>query len=630
MRGAEEDVKSKIRGIGKKDEELERLRELHLREEEKAKSRVRTLRRIDDIEEIRKIQEARQREEERIRSKLRSLEGTVKLEDLERLRELRLKEEEAIRSKARLLTKEDVAIEELQRKHRKLEEELGEVCTKSVLEPYDILRFGPLVREETLKGYRELKRYYVENPYSLVRILQNNKTGEMIYHLQEPQLSETERKVLNLIWEELRDTLPYERTPEEKEKLLGREFLRIANYYGLRNPKTLHKFLYYLIRDTIGYGKIDALIKDRMIEDISCDGVDIPVYVYHREFYNLRTNVTFTEGEIDTFVTKLSEKCGRHLSYAEPVLDATLPDGSRLQATLGREVTTRGSSFTIRKFMGSTFTPVDLLKYGTFNSEMLATLWMAAENGRSMMIVGGTGSGKTSTLNALAFFIPPDAKIVSIEDTRELSLYQENWLPNLTRETGEGKKLDMYELVRQAMRQRPECIIVGEVRGVEALAMFQAMSTGHTAFSTMHAGSVQDAINRLLGEPINLPPPMLAELDIMCLQVLTTLGDKRVRRNRQIVEFLGLDPRSGKLRMSESFSWVMGMDSFIKKEEPNVLREIREERGMSLAEMVREIDNRCKLLEGLAKKPSVSYGEVASYIRQYYTDPEGALKRLYG
>ncbi len=433
---------------------------------------------------------------------------------------------------------------------------------------------------------------------------------------------------MEIIWEELKNRLPYTKIKENKEKLLGKRFKEILDDRGISSPRKIHRILYHLVRDNLEYGPIDGLMRDEAIEDISCDGVNIPIYLFHRDFYNLKTNLEIGEEVLNSFVRKLAEKSGSHVSYADPVVEATLPDRSRLQAALGSEVTTRGSSFTIRKFGGGSFTPVDLIKYGTFAPEMLANIWIAVENGRSIMVVGGTASGKTSTLNAFGFFIPPDAKIVSIEDTRELSLYQDNWLPNLTRETGEGEKLDMHELVRKALRQRPEAILVGEVRGKEALAMFQAISTGHTGFSTMHSGSIQDAVNRLVGEPINLPKPMLAELDMLCLQLLTNREDKKVRRNYQTVEFLGLESESKGLKIIETYKWDRADDSFTKREESEILRQIREDQGMSMPEMKREVERRSKLLRKMAEKSLISYGEVASLIRQYYFDPEKALEKV--
>lgn len=531
-------------------------------------------------------------------------------------------------SKIDELLGEDRKISELREKYEVYKRETGTLSEKAGVESYDPIRFGDLVADETKEGYEEAESYWIESPYSKVKILRDRSTGENLYCLLEPPLSKEEARKKQEIWEELKDRLPYENIPEDKEKILGETFQRITEDFGLDDTVVKHKILYHLVRDNLGYGKIDPLMKDDAIEDISCDGVNVPIYIYHRDYYNLKTNLSFQEDGINSFVNILAEKSGDHLSYSEPVVESTLPDGSRLQATLGREVTTKGSSFTIRKFGGRSFTPVDLIQYGTFDPRMLATLWVAIENGRSLMVVGGTASGKTSTLNALAFFIPPDAKIVSIEDTRELSLYQENWLPNLTREAGEGEFLDMHELVRKAMRQRPECIIVGEVRGKEALAMFQAISTGHAGFSTMHAGSVQDAVNRLLGEPINLPRPMLAELDIMCLQLLTNLGKKRVRRNRETVEFLGLDSERERLRTTKTFSWSRKDDSFRKMEESQVLREIREDQGMGLTEMNKEVERRSKLLSRMAEESIISYGEISSLIRQYYFNPEEALEEV--
>ena len=220
------------------------------------------------------------------------------------------------------------------------------------------------------------------------------------------------------------------------------------------------------------------------------------------------------------------------------MLDATLPDGSRLQLTLGTEVTTRGTSFTIRKFREEPFSPIELMEYGTFSSDELVYFWLAIENNMSMLFIGGTASGKTTSLNAVSLFIPPSAKVVSIEDTREITLYHDNWIASVTREalTEGGNAINMFDLLRAAMRQRPEFILVGEVRGAEAQTLFQAMNTGHTTFSTMHAGSVDAAIHRLESEPLNVPRNMVQALNIVSVQALIYRGTERVRRAQEIVE----------------------------------------------------------------------------------------------
>jgi flagellar protein FlaI len=493
-------------------------------------------------------------------------------------------------------------------------------------EEYDAKKFGPLVSFEGLEGYTEIERYWIEKPYCFAVILFNEKTSDHLYYLVEPALTDVEKSVFHKIQGDLRDRLPYE--AGDREKILTQKFSELIREYGILDQKSIHKLLYLLKRNNLGYGKIDGLMKDKSIEDISCDGPDTPIFLYHRKFYSVKTNISFARDELDDFVVRIVERCGKHISIAKPVVDTALPDGSRLQATLGTEVTAKGSSFSIRKFLGATFTPVDLIKFKTFSPEMLAHLWIAAENRKNILIIGGTASGKTSTLNALAFFIPPMAKIVSIEDTREISLYQENWIASVTREAPGEKRIDMQDLVRQALRQRPECIIVGEIRGEEALALFQAASTGHTVYSTMHAGSVQEAVHRLEGEPMNVPRPMLASLNIVCVQILTNVGKERARRNQSTVEFAGVDPATKELRIVETFTWDPYTDSFKQIGESHVLREIARERGWSIIDLEREISNRTKILTYMAEKNITQSEKIAEVIRTYFYSPEKILKEI--
>jgi hypothetical protein len=204
-----------------------------------------------------------------------------------------------------------------------------------------------------------------------------------------------------------------------KSRVLRRKALELLGYYSIDlNPRSVHKILHFLERNYVGYGKLDAMLNDSHIEDISCDGIGVPVFIYHDVHKNIETNVTFGEEYLNSFVIQLAQRGGKHISIGSPMVNATLPDGSRLQATLGKEVTTRGSSFTIRRFKEDPFTPIDMLNFKTCSSEMLAYLWLAIENNKSMILAGGTASGKTSALNAVSMFIPPIAKVVSIEDTR--------------------------------------------------------------------------------------------------------------------------------------------------------------------------------------------------------------------
>ncbi|MEW6221964.1 MAG: ATPase, T2SS/T4P/T4SS family, partial [Candidatus Hadarchaeota archaeon] len=328
-------------------------------------------------------------------------------------------------------------------------------------------------------GYQELERYWVAKPFVWSAVLYSPERNERMYFLVEPSLTPGEKTALQLLHDHLLDRLTYDEKVKDKDKMISMKMIEILREYGVAlQQKSVKKLFYYLKRNYVGYGKLDGIFRDPNIEDISCDGLNVPIFVYSRRYQSLRTNLVFTDtNELDLFTIRLVEKAGKQISLGKPTIDAALPEGYRLQATLGTEITTRGSSFSIRKYAEEPFTPVDILTHGTFSIEMLAYLWLATENKKNLIIVGGTASGKTSTLNALSMFIWPDAKIVSIEDTRELALYQSNWVPSIVRPGAGDRSIDMYDLLRQALRQRPEVIIVGEVRGKEALTMFQAMSS---------------------------------------------------------------------------------------------------------------------------------------------------------
>ena len=504
---------------------------------------------------------------------------------------------------------------------------VGESYHLAPSEMYDSVRFGPLVSFQLPEGYKEVERYWLNRPYTFVVVLEDQTTGKVLYHMVEPQLSPLEQALLAKIKDELCDVLPYH-TTESPEKVLERGFKEIARRLGIKDCKMYHKLLYFLKRDILGFGKLDPVFRDQQVEDISCDAPNVPVFLYHRKYYNVETNILFGEEELNIYVMRLVERSGKHISLSKPMVDATLPGGHRLEATFQREISSKGSSLSIRKFMGATFTPVDLIRYGTFSAKMLAYLWIAAENRKSIMVIGGTAAGKTSTLNALAFFIPPDAKIVSIEDTRELSLYQKNWISMVTRESPGATSIDMYELVRQAIRQRPECIIVGEVRGKEAMAMFQALSIGHTAYCTMHAGSIQEAILRLESDPMNVPHTMISALDIICVQTLTYLGRRRVRRNQLIAEIVGVSPHTKEVKLVELFAWDPSTDSFKELAEPPSWREVCRMRNLDRLQLEEEYERRARFLQTMADCGIVDYNEVSRLINLYFYNPTRAFQEL--
>ena len=340
--------------------------------------------------------------------------------------------------------------------------------------------------------FEEIESYPVIEPYAYVRILFNKKTYSKLYHVVEPELTDPEMEAIKKIEDVLTRSLTVriEDLDEDPVAYLRRATAQVIKEYSLPiHPRAQDKIFYYIRRDLLGYGLVDVFMNDPNIEDISCDGPFISVYIYDRRYESLETTVMWDdEPELDNYIIRLAQRCDKHISMAEPLLDSTLMDGSRAVMTLGREISTRGSTFTIRKFREEPFTPPDLIDFNTMSSLIVAYFWLAIQHGMSMLICGGTASGKTTSLNALALFIQQDMKVVSIEETRELNLPHPNWIPGLTREGFGGEAVDatgkragevnMYDLLRAALRERPEYIIVGEIRGAEAYVLFQAMSTG--------------------------------------------------------------------------------------------------------------------------------------------------------
>ncbi|NYT12454.1 MAG: type II/IV secretion system ATPase subunit [Methanomassiliicoccales archaeon] len=485
----------------------------------------------------------------------------------------------------------------------------------------------------------EVEMSAVTDPYSYVRIKYDNKDGDYLYEVIEPSLAVDEQNLLEILKSALVMTLNLveKKTLEEKEKLLASAMDLLLKDFGVTlHPLSRERILYYLKRDFIGFGVIDVMMIDPNVEDASCDGVNIPLYIFHRKYGSIRSNIIFEkEEELDSFVVWLAQKSGKHISVADPLLDATTPDGSRLNATLGKHVTKRGSSFTIRRFKENPFTPVDLLKFKTMSTDMMAYLWTATEYGSSMLVCGGTASGKTTTLNAVLLFIPPQMKIVSIEDTRELNLPHENWIPGLTREGFGGKasgsgggSIDMFDLLTASMRQRPQYLMVGEVRGKEAYVVFQAMATGKTAYSTFHAEDVQAMVHRMENDPINLPRALMTALDIVLLQAQVKVGTKMTRRVKSLTEIVGMDPETSELITNSVYSWNPADDTFNFSGHSYVYEKVRTIRNWSPREMEREIKRRVDILDYMKLTGVDNYRQVAKIVSAYYRDPKRIMEEV--
>jgi len=493
-------------------------------------------------------------------------------------------------------------------------------------------------------GYKEnaideIDFYPILEPFAYVQIIREKESLDKRYVLLEMQLSKDEEYLLKFIKETL-DGFAFKTSDLEmkgEDKYLSEKVDLIIEDYMLNiDSLTKKKILYYLEKESIGLGKLEVIMKDPNIEDISCDGSGVFIFLYHRRYGSLKSNVQFNdEEELTAFVVKLAQKCGKHISISEPMLDATMPDGSRIQMTLSTEVTTKGSTFTIRKFSEDPFSPPDLIEFHTMSSEMVAYMWLAVENGINALIAGGTAAGKTSTLNALCLFIPRESKIVSIEETREINLPHPNWIPGVVR-SGFGEvvgnkvigEIDLYDLMKAALRQRPEYILVGEIRGKEAYVLFQAMATGHTTYSTVHADSAQSLIHRLEGKPIEIPRIMLQTLDIVIIQVISRVKNKRARRCKQIIEIIDIDPTTKEILTNEVFRWDPIEDKFVYSGKSYILERIRAEKDISREGMITEIKNRTILLDWMNKNNIREFKKVATIIAQYVDNSSEVMKKI--
>jgi len=459
--------------------------------------------------------------------------------------------------------------------------------------------------------------------------------GGLRYRVIEPSLSDGEIKLLDEIKRMLVVSLDVDvrsfGSPQAASEYLRGEVVKLLRRFNVKVPRIVFdKLMYYLVRDYIGYGIVDPLMRDPKLEDISCDGPGVPIYVWHREYESLPTNIVFPDAEkLDKFIMRLAYLAGRHISVSQPILDAALPDGSRVHMTYSAEVSRKGSTFTIRKFRADPLTIVDLIKFNTLNPDIAATMWFALENKASILVVGGTASGKTTTINCLSMFIPPEAKIVTIEDTPEINLAHTNWVQCVARPAVMGVgEITLYDLLKAALRQRPDYIIVGEIRGEEAYTLFQAISTGHAGLSSMHADSVSAALRRLVMEPMKIPKPMVTALNFIILQGRLVVGGNPCRRVLGVSELVDLDPRTEEFVTNDVFTYNVRDDSFVYNGRSYIVERIARVKGLSSDDVNRDLAERRMVLEWLVKKGIRGYRELTAVVGEYYRSREALLNKV--
>ncbi len=478
--------------------------------------------------------------------------------------------------------------------------------------------------------------YPLIEPFAYANIKWDEVNKDLVYILIEPQLTTEDdaliAKISDALIEIIDIGLSSVKEPTKAITYLETQITKVIHEFGLSLTQNQYtKIMYHIYRNFIGFNEIEPLLQDPNIEDISCDGINTPIYVIHRKYGSIRTSISYTESEkLREFIIKLAERCGRYVSYAEPILASTLPDGSRVSANIAGDIATHGPTFTIRKFGEKPFSPTDQIDMKTVNSDILAYYWYLVEHGASMLIVGGVATGKTSLLNTVSMFIPPEAKIVSIEDTREIRIPHEHWIPGLARvgfgiplPTGEKYgEVTLFDLLKESFRQNPDYVIVGEVRGEETYVMFQGMSSGHPSLSTFHAGSVDTVIKRLTTQPIDLSPTLLESLDVITILTHAREKGKSARRTKEIVEIIGVDPKTNDVQTNVVFRWNPVTDEYEKVNDSVKVEKFATARGTTLENAMNEIAQRKKVIEWMHDKGVKDYLESAKIINRYYKEPD--------
>ena len=487
---------------------------------------------------------------------------------------------------------------------------------KALFEEYDVVEF------------------YKVSPQAAVLIFRED--GLLKYMPIEPLLVNNEARVLAMLKELVPRVLKAQailqsQDPYAMETELKRAIDTSLHYLGLKlEPPTYEKLFYYLRRDILGLGPIDVMYNDAKIEDITCAGAGSYVYVFHRDYEWLPTTVRFDDPEeLLVFTRRLAWRAGHDLVYANPIVEGPLPP-KRYRAHLTMDVVSiRGPSFTIRKGAEEPLTLPKLIVLGTLSVELAAYLWLMVSNLQTILIAGPMASGKTTLLNAIAMFIPPQKKIVTIEETNEIRLPHENWTPMVTRESTQPgvSSVTLFDLLKSSLRQRPDYIIVGEIRGEEAYTFFQAISVGHGGLGTIHGERYEQVIRRLESPPINLPRPMLTLLNSLVVLQRIRENDEFSRKVTDVVEIVSYDPARNTIRAATIASYDATTKTWAFKEPTTSIRRISQRTGVDERTILEDLRRRTTVLKWMVGENITSASEVFKVVEEYHYFPERVYDR---
>ena len=481
-------------------------------------------------------------------------------------------------------------------------------------------------------GYELVKKYPLDPPFSYANILYNVEKSSYLYFVDELRLNHEEKAIFEKLYRLLEESLEspsQSKSDQSFEDHLNTILKENEKLFLNHSSASMEKVKYYLKRDILGFGLIDPLMHDVSIEDVSCSGTEKPIFVWHRNYDSIPTNIRYASNEnLNSFVSRIVFRAGKHISSAFPISDLALQGNHRISVLYQKEVTPKGTSFTIRKFKEDPYTVIDLIKFGTISMSIAAYLWMLVEAKMSFIIIGSTGSGKTTILNAITGLVHPDYKIFSVEDVAEININHENWFTLVSRSGfglgGEGE-IGMYDLIKAGVRHRPDYIIVGEIRGSEAYVMFQAMATGHGGLCTMHADGLESATKRLQQKPMDIPPAYISLMNcaVIIKRVKESSTGQSSRRAIAVSEIISSSSSHA------AFSWNPKTDNFDDNLKESVMfKRIAEISGRDLEELLEEHKKRIKILKWMLENDVRNYKKVAEIVGKYYRDPESLLQKM--
>ncbi len=507
---------------------------------------------------------------------------------------------------------------------------MGNKNKEQGLETFLKSEFLSELKNETPKGSKLIEKYPLKPPFSYANIIQDQGTGRITYQVDETKLNQSEQVIYNQLYQLIEESID---SPENVEKDFG--FLSFVNKILKENKKlfqdqpmaSIEKVKYYLQRNVDGFGSIDPIMQDPNIEDISCSGVNTPLYLWHRKYDSIPCNISFENEKLNSFVSRIVFRAGKHISSAYPITDLALQGNHRISILYQKEVTPKGTSFTIRKFKQDPYSVIDLISFGTISVEITAYLWMLMEAKMSIMVIGSTGSGKTTILNAITGLVDPDYKIFSVEDVSEINIKHENWFSLVSRTgfgVGDEGEIGLYDLIKSGVRHRPDYIVVGEIRGSEAYVMFQAMATGHGGLCTMHADSLESACKRLQQKPMDIPASYMSLMN--CAIIIKRVKGQDGKSTRRAVAVQEIKTA---IDFHDAFRWDPRSDYFNPQlEDSEMLQRISDQTGRNKDEILEEFEKRKIVLKWLVERGIRDFAKVSETIGKYYRDPDSLLNTI--